>query len=99
MGALPQRSSALFTLIADNTENLHQLTEALDEELSYYKKCGESELLHYEEAYSLHQKEQEYYRLAKTLNEQFDEQANRQQRLQTLYNRRIYTKQRSRRLL
>lgn len=84
MGALPQRSSALFTLIADNTENLHQLTEALDEELSYYKKCGESELLHYEEAYSLHQKEQEYYRLAKTLNEQFDEQANRQQRLQTL---------------
>ena len=56
MGALPQRSSALFTLIADNTENLHQLTEALDEELSYYKKCGESELLHYEEAYSLHQK-------------------------------------------
>lgn len=84
VGALPQRSSTLFTVIADNTENLHQLTEALDEELNYYKKCGEDEQSYYEEVYSLHQKEQEYYRLAKTLNEQFDEQANRQQRLQML---------------
>ncbi|MGY4797469.1 SbcC/MukB-like Walker B domain-containing protein [Lysinibacillus fusiformis] len=84
VGALPQRSSSLFTLIADNTGNLHQLTQALDEEFSFYKKCIENEQLQYDEAYSLHQKEQEYYRLAKTLNEQFDEQANRQQRLQML---------------
>lgn len=83
-GVLPQRSSALFTLIADKTENLHQLKQALDEEIIYYTKCIEDEQLQYEEAYSLHQKEQEYYRLAKTLNEQFDEQANRQQRLQML---------------
>ncbi|MEK5488422.1 SMC family ATPase [Lysinibacillus sp. FSL M8-0355] len=83
-GVLPQRSSALFTLIADKTENLHQLKQALDEEINYYTKCIEDEQLQYEEAYSLHQKEQEYYRLAKTLNEQFDEQANRQQRLQML---------------
>ncbi len=84
VGALPQRSSSLFTLIADNTENLHQLTQALDEEFSYYKKCIEEEQQQYDEAYSLHQKEQEYYRLAKTLNEQFEEQASRQQRLQLL---------------
>ncbi|SCZ04703.1 MULTISPECIES: SMC family ATPase [unclassified Lysinibacillus] len=83
-GVLPQRSSSLFTLIADKTENLHQLKQALDEEFIYYTKCIEDEQLQYEEAYSLHQKEQEYYRLAKTLNEQFDEQANRQQRLQML---------------
>lgn len=83
-GVLPQRSSSLFTLIADKTENLHQLKQALDEEFIYYTKCIEDEQLQYEEAYSLHQKEQEYYRLAKTLNEQFDEQAHRQQRLQML---------------
>ncbi|HBT72223.1 MAG TPA: SMC family ATPase [Lysinibacillus sp.] len=83
-GVLPQRSSSLFTLIADKTENLHQLKQALDEEFIYYTKCIEDEQLQYEEAYSLHQKEQEYYRLAKTLNEQFDKQAHRQQRLQML---------------
>ncbi|WP_155593513.1 SbcC/MukB-like Walker B domain-containing protein [Lysinibacillus cavernae] len=86
VGALPQRPSPLFTLIANNTENLHQLKQALDEEFTYYTKCIEEEQLQYKEAYSHHQKEQESYRLAKTLNEQFDEQENRQQRLQILLN-------------
>ncbi|WP_249650832.1 hypothetical protein, partial [Lysinibacillus sp. D4A3_S15] len=40
----------------------------------------------YEEAYNHHQKEQEFYRLAKTLNEQFEEQSKRQERLELLLN-------------
>lgn len=86
VGALPHRASPLFTQIADNTENMHQLKQALEEELTYYTKCIEEEQRQYEEAYSLHQKEQEYYRLAKTLNEQFEEQAKRQERLTMLLN-------------
>ncbi|WP_249646237.1 hypothetical protein, partial [Lysinibacillus sp. D3C2_S12] len=50
VGVLPQRSSSLFTLIADNTENLHQLTQALDGGFSYYKKCIEEEQKQYDEA-------------------------------------------------
>ncbi|KPN97049.1 AAA family ATPase [Lysinibacillus sp. ZYM-1] len=86
VGALPHRSSPLFTQIADNTENMHQLKQALEEELTYYTKCIEEEQGQYEEAYSHHQKEQEYYSLAKTLNEQFEEQAKRQERLTMLLN-------------
>ncbi|QIC47350.1 SMC family ATPase [Lysinibacillus sphaericus] len=84
VGALPQRSSPLFKQIADNTENMFQLKQALEEELTYYKKCFEDIQRQYEEAYNHHQKEQEFYRLAKTLNEQFEEQSKRQERLQML---------------
>ncbi|MEX3747764.1 AAA family ATPase [Lysinibacillus xylanilyticus] len=83
-GALPQRSSSLFTCINNNTENMHQLKKALDEEQVYYTECIQVEQQRYKEAYAHHQKEQEYYSMAKTLNEQFDEQINRQNRLQAL---------------
>ncbi|MDM5250346.1 SMC family ATPase [Lysinibacillus sp. G4S2] len=83
-GALPQRSSSLFTCINNNTENMHQLKKALEEEQTYYTDCIQVEQQRYKEAYAHHQKEQEYYSMAKTLNEQFDEQTNRQNRLQAL---------------
>ncbi|MFF6017454.1 SbcC/MukB-like Walker B domain-containing protein [Lysinibacillus fusiformis] len=86
VGALPHRSSPLFTQIANNTENMFQLKQALEEELTYYRKCFEDEQQQYEEAYNHHQKEQEFYRLAKTLNEQFEEQSKRQERLELLLN-------------
>lgn len=83
-GALPHRSSSLFTCITNNTENMHQLKKALEEEQNYYTECIQLEQQRYKEAYAHHQKEQEFYNRAKTLNEQFDEQTNRQNRLQTL---------------
>ncbi|MFT9819504.1 SbcC/MukB-like Walker B domain-containing protein [Lysinibacillus sp. NPDC056185] len=83
-GALPQRSSSLFTCITNNTENMHQLKKALEEEQTYYTECIQLEQQRYKEAYAHHQKEQEFYSRAKTLNEQFDEQTNRQNRLQAL---------------
>ncbi|KOY81936.1 SMC family ATPase [Lysinibacillus macroides] len=83
-GALPHRNSSLFAQLANNTENMHQLKQALQEELVYYTQCIEIEQQHYQEAYKRHQQEQEAYRLAKTLNEQFNEQAHRQQQLEIL---------------
>ncbi|MGE7092303.1 AAA family ATPase [Lysinibacillus sp. NPDC048646] len=83
-GALPQRSSALFTCIANNTENLHQLITALEEERIYYIERIQIEQHRYSEAYNHHQKEQEHYSMAKALNEQFEEHASRQERLKTL---------------
>ncbi|MEK5233346.1 SMC family ATPase [Lysinibacillus sp. FSL K6-0232] len=83
-GALPQRTSTLFTQLANNTENMHQLKQALEEEHIYYTQCIATEQQHYQKAYKQHQQEQESYRLAKTLNEQFAEQENRQQRLEIL---------------
>ncbi len=91
-GALPQRESSLFTCINNNTENMHQLKYALEEEHTYYTECIQLEQQRYEEAYSYHQKEQEIYSMAKTLNEQFDEQTNRQNQLQALLQEQdIYT--------
>ena len=83
-GALPHRSSPLFTCITNNTENMHQLKKALEEEQTYYTECIHLEQQRYKEAYAHHKKEQEFYSMAKTLNEQFDEQTNRQNRLQAL---------------
>ena len=83
-GALPQRASFLFTCINDNTENMHQVKKALEEEHAYYVECIQVEQQRYDEAYAHHQKEQEYYSMAKTLNEQFDEQSKRQNKLQAL---------------
>ncbi|MGG2112954.1 SMC family ATPase [Lysinibacillus pakistanensis] len=83
-GALPQRPSFLFTCINDNTENMHQVKKALEEEHAYYIECIQVEQQRYEEAYAHHQKEQEYYSMAKTLNEQFEEQSKRQNQLQAL---------------
>ncbi|MET4561922.1 exonuclease SbcC [Lysinibacillus parviboronicapiens] len=83
-GALPQRSSGLFTCIANNTENMHQLMTALEEEQAYYIESIQVEQHRYDEAYGHHQKEQEHYSMAKALNEQFEEHANRQERLKIL---------------
>ncbi|MFY0520117.1 AAA family ATPase [Lysinibacillus sp. UGB7] len=83
-GALPQRSSALFTCIANNTENMHQLMTALEEEQTFYRESIQVEQQRYNEAYNHHQKEQEHYSMAKALNEQFEEHASRQERLKTL---------------
>ena len=83
-GALPQRASILFTCINNNTENMHQVKNALEEEHAYYIECIQVEQQRYDEAYAHHQKEQEYYSMAKTLNEQFDEQSKRQNKLQAL---------------
>ncbi|QGG53202.1 SbcC/MukB-like Walker B domain-containing protein [Lysinibacillus pakistanensis] len=83
-GALPQRPSFLFTCINDNTANMHQVKKALEEEHAYYIECIQVEQQRYEEAYAHHQKEQEYYSMAKTLNEQFEEQSKRQSQLQAL---------------
>lgn len=83
-GALPQRASFLFTCINDNTENMHQMKNALEEEHAYYIERIQVEQQRYDEAYAHHQKEQEYYSMAKTLNEQFDEQSKRQNKLQAL---------------
>ncbi|GLC90335.1 AAA family ATPase [Lysinibacillus piscis] len=83
-GALPQRSSALFMYIENKQDNIHQLLQALQQEKAYYIETAEQEQQHYNEAYAHHQKEQEYYSIAKTLNEQFEEQAKRQQQLTTL---------------
>ncbi|MDD1371004.1 SMC family ATPase, partial [Bacillus sp. MHSD17] len=74
----------LFTCINDNTENMHQVKKALEEEHAYYIECIQVEQQRYEEAYAHHQKEQEYYSMAKTLNEQFEEQSKRQNQLQAL---------------
>lgn len=60
VGALPHRSSPLFTQIADNTENMFQLKQALEEELTYYRKCFEDEQRQYEEAYNHHQKNRSF---------------------------------------
>jgi len=83
-GALPQRPSFLFTCINDNTENMYQVKKALEEEHAYYIECIQVEQQRYEEAYAHHQKEQEYYSMAKTLNEQFEEQSKRQNQLQAM---------------
>ncbi|MGN4127461.1 AAA family ATPase [Lysinibacillus sphaericus] len=83
-GALPQRSSALFTCIANNTENMHQLMTALEEEQTFYRESIQAEQQRYNEAYNHHQKEQEHYSMAKALNELFEEHASRQERLKTL---------------
>ena len=83
-GALPQRSSTLFTCISNNTDNMHQLKNALEEEQFFYNASIQTEQLRYEEAYAHHQKEQEYYSMAKALNEQFEQQEQRQARLQML---------------
>ena len=87
-GALPHRSSPLFDCIANNTDNMHQLMTALEAEQSFYTENIQIEQKRYEEAYALHQKEQEHYSMAKALNEQFEEQAKRQIRLQALENER-----------
>ncbi|MFJ7408772.1 MULTISPECIES: AAA family ATPase [unclassified Lysinibacillus] len=87
-GALPHRSSTLFTCISNNTDNMHQLKNALEEEQFFYSASIRAEQMRYEEAYANHQKEQEYYSMAKALNEQFDQQAQRQARLQLLMQQR-----------
>jgi len=87
-GVLPERPSTLFTCINNNTDNMHQLKNALEEEQFYYNASIRTEQMRYEEAYANHQKEQEYYSMAKALNEQFDQQAQRQARLQLLMQQR-----------
>ncbi|MFJ7737563.1 AAA family ATPase [Lysinibacillus sp. NPDC097287] len=87
-GALPQRPSPLFDCITNNTENMHQLRGALEVEQSFYTENIQIEQRRYDNAYALHQKEQEHYSMAKALNEQFEEQAKRQIRLQALENER-----------
>ncbi|MFJ7952063.1 AAA family ATPase [Lysinibacillus sp. NPDC096418] len=87
-GALPQRTSQLFDCITNNTENMHQLKAALEVEQSFYIENIQMEQKRYDDAYALHQKEQEHYSMAKALNEQFEEQAKRQIRLQSLENER-----------
>lgn len=83
-GALPTRNSTLFTCISHNTDNMHQLKNALEEEQFFYNASIQTEQLRYDEAFAHHQKEQEYYSMAKALNEQFEQQAQRQARLQLL---------------
>lgn len=87
-GALPQRESPLFDCITANTENMHQLKTALEAEQAFYTENSQVEQKRYDEAYALHQKEQEHYSMAKALNEQFEEQEKRQIRLQALENER-----------
>lgn len=87
-GALPHRSSPLFECIATNSENMHQLKTALEAEQTFYIENIQIEQKRYDEAYALHQKEQEHYSMAKALNEQFEEQEKRQIRLQVLENER-----------
>ena len=90
-GALPQRTSPLFDCITNNTENMHHLKAALEVEQSFYTENIQIENQRYDDAYALHQKEQEHYSMAKALNEQFEEQEKRQIRLQALENeRRVY---------
>ena len=83
-GALPPRNSTLFTCISHNTDNMHQLKNALEEEQFFYNASIQTEQLRYDEAFAHHQKEQDYYSMAKALNEQFEQQAQRQARLQLL---------------
>jgi len=83
-GALPQRNSTLFTCISHNTDNMYQLKNALEEEQFFYNASIQTEQLRYDEAFAHHQKEQDYYSMAKALNEQFEQQAQRQARLQLL---------------
>ncbi|MFJ7669316.1 AAA family ATPase [Lysinibacillus sp. NPDC097195] len=91
-GALPQRNSTLFTCISNNTDNMHQLKNALEEEQFFYNASIKTEQLRYEEAVAHHRKEQEYYSMAKALNEQFEQQAQRQARLQLLLQeQKLYT--------
>ena len=85
-GALPQRTSPLFECISNNTDNMHQLMTALEAEQNFYADNIQIEQKRYDEAYAQHQKEQEQYSMAKALNEQFEEQAKRQIRLQALEN-------------
>lgn len=63
---------------------MHQVKKALEEEHAYYIEGIQVEQQRYEEAYAHHQKEQEYYSMAKRLNEQFEEQSKRQSQLQAL---------------
>ncbi|WP_409366956.1 AAA family ATPase [Lysinibacillus sp. 38-6] len=83
-GALPPRNSTLFTCISHNTDNMYQLKNALEEEQFFYNASIQTEQLRYDEALAHHQKEQDYYSMAKALNEQFEQQAQRQARLQLL---------------
>lgn len=83
-GALPPRNSTLFTCISHNTDNMYQLKNALEEEQFFYNASIQTEQLRYDEAFAHHQKEQDYYSMAKALNEQFEQQAQRQARLQLL---------------
>ena len=83
-GALPHRTSPLFDCIATNSENMHQLKTALENEYAFYTEQIQVEQKRYDKAYALHQKEQEHYSMAKALNEQFEEQEKRQIRLQAL---------------
>ena len=87
-GALPPRESLLFDYIATNTDNIHQLKTALEEEQFFYAENSVVEQKRYDEAYAQHQKEQEHYSMAKALNEQFNEQEKRELRLQALENER-----------
>lgn len=83
-GALPPRNSTLFTCISQNTDNMYQLKNALEEEQFFYNASIQTEQLRYDEAFAHHQKEQDYYSMAKALNEQFEQQAQQQARLQLL---------------
>jgi len=70
---LPERESAVFTVLANEHYNVNQVVEGLEEEFAFYQDKTVEVKKSYDEVYANHTKMQEMYHVAKSINERFVE--------------------------
>ena len=82
-GALPERESLLFAVLAQDS-NIYQIQDALDEEIQFYQQKMKEDQKFYDEAVNKHNEQYDRFMYDKAVNERIETYEKRKQKLQEL---------------
>ena len=84
---LPERDSAVFSVISDGNYNTNQVVQALEEEVQFYREKTVHDKKSYDTSYKKHEEMLGHFHVAKNLNERFTELEQRKEVLAKLSER------------